>query len=94
MSKMIFSVEDLNRACEDLKSKKKFSPGFDKMTAEPASVWLKINGDKLCKQLNSGKNEPLPAQGFTIAKMEGGYRSLAKQYPQTPCCAAIIKALS
>ena len=78
MSKMIFSVEDLNRACENLKSKKKFSPGFDKMTAEAASVWLKINGVKLCKQLNSGKYEPLPAQGFTTAKMEGGYRSLAK----------------
>lgn len=78
MSKLQFTIDDLNVSCAALKAKNKFSPGFDKMTPDAAEIWLSINGEKLCHQLNNGKYNCMPAVGFAVAKRDGSYRNLAK----------------
>lgn len=78
MPRLDFTTEDLIKACEALKAKTHFSPGFDKMTPDAARTWLKINGDRLCNQLNGGKYHVLPALGFNTAKLDGSYRKLSK----------------
>lgn len=76
--KNLFTLEELQTCAEVISKKRKFSPGFDKMTPEAALTWLKINGDKLCNELNNSKYKAMPASGFNTAKFDGGYRSLAK----------------
>ena len=78
MSKISFSTDELHSGCANLKAKNKFSPGFDKMTPDAAEIWLKMNGEQLCHQLNSGKYKVMPAVGFNVAKVDGRYRRLAK----------------
>ena len=78
MAKINFTIEDLKISCANLKSKNKFSLGFDKMTPDAAEIWLSLNGDKLCNQLNGSKYNVMPAVGFNVAKTAGGYRRLAK----------------
>lgn len=78
MPKLIFTFEDIAAECAALKAKGKLTPGFDKMTAAAAETWLSINGEQLCKNLNSGKHKPMPATGFNVAKASGSYRRLAK----------------
>lgn len=77
MPKISFSLDDLNKGCAQLKAKNKFSPGFDKMTPGAAELWLELNGEKLCNQLNGSKYNVMPATGFHIAKADGSYRRLA-----------------
>lgn len=78
MPKIIFTTEDLNEGLAELKKKNKFTPGFDRMTPDAAELWLQVNGEKLCRELNSGKYIPMPAIGFNTAKIHGGYRQLAR----------------
>lgn len=70
MDNLLLHAEILNR--------KKFRPGYDSMTAEGTLAWLRINGDRLCRELNDGVYRPMPAVGFRTAKTRGGYRKLAK----------------
>lgn len=55
-----------------------FKPGSDGMSASGAVLWIDINGKRLCRELNKGYYEPMPAVAFTCAKKNGGYRRLAK----------------
>ena len=78
MPKLIFTFEDITAECAALKAKGKFTPEFDKMTAGAAETLFSINGEQLCKSLNSGKYKPMTATGFNVAKASGSYRKLAK----------------
>ena len=78
MPKINFTLEDMLSECSNLKAKHKFTPGFDKMTPEAAETWMKINGERLCSQLNGGKYLVMPASGFNVAKADGNFRRLAK----------------
>ena len=77
MLKTITNTEVLLRHANALKHKK-FKPGFDNMSAEAAVMWLKINGELLCRQLRRGAYEPMPAKTFRIAKRNDGSRVLGK----------------
>ena len=78
MAKLIFTEEDLFTGSALLRSRPRFTPGFDKMTPEAAETWLKINGERLCHALNAGKYRAMPAIGFNVAKLDGSYRRLAR----------------
>ena len=78
MPKIVFTLEDLMSGCAVLKRRSKFAPGFDKMTPDAAETWLRINGTKLCNQLNGGKYRVMPASGFHMAKADGSYRQLTR----------------
>ena len=78
MSKLGFSVNELMESCTALQSKRKFTPGFDKMTPKAAEIWLGVHGEELCDQLNGGKYNVMPAVGFNVAKANGGYRRFVK----------------
>ena len=58
--------------------KKGFKPGFDGMSAENALMWIEINGAVWAKDIARGRYAPMPASGFRIAKLHGGFRQLAK----------------
>ena len=60
MPKISFSLDDLMSGCAALKSRSKFTPGYDKMTPDAAETWLHINGTRLCNQLNGGKYRVMP----------------------------------
>lgn len=62
---------------EKLKNRK-FTPGFDDMTAEKAYLWVEINNKKICTELKNGSYEPMPVTGFYTAKKNGGYRRFVK----------------
>lgn len=76
--KICFTVAEPEERTEELKKNNKFTPGFDKMTPEALLPWLQINGDKLCAELNAGSYKPMPASGFFVANLDGGYRSLVR----------------
>ena len=78
MAKLRFTLEDLTDGCRRLKENQRFAPGFDKMTPGAAEIWLKINGERLCNQLNSGKYHVMPAMGFSVAKKDGKFRRLVR----------------
>lgn len=59
-------------------SAKNFKPGSDGMTASGAALWVEINGKRLCRELEKGYYEPMPAAAFRTAKKGGGYRRLSK----------------
>ncbi len=46
----IITVENLLFQADKLK-KKNFKPGFDKMDAKAAVLWLEINGKRFCKDI-------------------------------------------
>ena len=73
----IITVENLLFQADKLK-KKNFKPGFDKMDAKAAALWLEINGKRFCKDILTMNYEPMPAVAFASAKRGGGYRKLAK----------------
>ena len=77
MAEIKYSNEELLKICKDYQKRNKFSVGFDKMTPKAAETWLSVNGDELCRKLNSGKYIVQPATGFNVAKSDGRYRSLA-----------------
>lgn len=73
----IANKEKLLKQADELK-KKKFSPGFDGMTAEKAYIWFEINSKKIIKEIADGNYEPMPIVGFNTAKKNGGYRRFVK----------------
>ena len=77
MLSSIITVENLLFQADKLK-KKNFKPGFDKMDANAAVLWLEINGKRFCKNILTMNYEPMPAVAFASAKRGGGYRKLAK----------------
>ncbi|MBQ2724488.1 MAG: CRISPR-associated endonuclease Cas1 [Clostridia bacterium] len=77
MFSSIINTENLITYAEIL-SRRKFRPGYDSMTAEGALAWLRINGDRLCRELHDGVYRPMPAVGFRTAKNRGGYRKLSR----------------
>lgn len=78
MPKLSFNKEELFNALETIKNKNSFRPGFDKMTPDAAETWFKVNGDRVCKELNSGKYQCMPASGFFSAKYDGSFRKLSR----------------
>ena len=58
--------------------KKRFKPGFDGMSIDGADSTIRINGERLCKDIIRGDYCPMPAVGFRSAKHGGGFRSLSK----------------
>lgn len=48
------------------------------MSASEAVLWVDIDGKRLCRELDKGYYEPMPAVTFISAKKNGGYRHLAK----------------
>lgn len=77
MQKKIITKENLHETAKELK-KKKFKPGFDGMSMDGAMSWILINGERLCKDIDSGDYTPMPAVGFRTAKIGGGFRELAR----------------
>ena len=77
MLEKIINKDTLIEQAKILK-KKKFKPGFDGMSAETAVSWLWVNGDRFCNDILTGDYRPMPAIGFKTAKMNGGYRQLAR----------------
>ena len=77
MLKDFLTKDNLIRHAEGLR-RKGFKPGVDGMTAETALMWLKINGDKLCRQVLGGNYEPMPLSGFTVARSSGKPRVISK----------------
>ena len=63
--------------CSKLKGKN-FKPGFDRMTADAAKIWFQVNTKRLIKDISDRRFAPMPAAGFTSAKLSGGYRRLNK----------------
>ena len=78
MIKINLQPDYLRRGCAVLCTKKSFHAGFDQMTPAAAATWLEINGEKLCKQLNAGSYDCMPALGFYVAKTNGQYRELSR----------------
>ena len=70
----IITVENLLFQADKLK-KKNFKPGFDKMDAKAAVLWLEINGKRFCKNILTMNYEPMPAVAFASAKRGGGFTS-------------------
>lgn len=53
-------------------------PGYDNMTPQSAELWLRINGERLLRQLKEGRYDPSPVQGFFVAKKNGQCRTLVR----------------
>ena len=79
----IITVENLLFQADKLK-KKNFKPGFDKMDAKAAVLWLEINGKRFCKDILTMNYEPMPAVAFASAKRGGGYNAVKIDPEYTP----------
>ena len=77
MFKSIFNQENLISVANERK-KQKFKAGYDGMSMEGASAWLRINAARLIRDIKSEDYSPMPAIGFKTAKTSGGYRSLVR----------------
>ncbi len=73
----IFDKELLTEQAEELR-KRNNRPGFDKMDAEGAKIWIELNYERFLADLQSGRYSPMPALGFQTAKNSGGYRKLSR----------------
>lgn len=73
----IVTIDGLAEKCVALK-KRHFKPGFDGMTAEAASLWIQVNGKRLLEDMCAHRYRPMPAMGFTVAKLSGSYRQLSR----------------
>ena len=73
----IVTIDGLVEKCGALK-KRHFRPGFDGMTAEAASLWIQVNGKRLLEDMRAHRYRPMPAMGFTVAKLSGSYRQLSR----------------
>ena len=71
------TIDLLLEQCDKLK-RKNFHPGFDRMTADAAKIWIQVNGNRLLRDIADGRFSPMPAIGFSVAKMNGGYRRLCR----------------
>lgn len=77
MLNKIANLELLIEKAKTLKSKN-FKPGYDGMTAAGALLWLRINGERTCRDILKGEYSPTPATAFQTAKKSGGYRKISK----------------
>lgn len=77
MINKIANLNELLLRASELK-RKHFRPGFDNMSAASSLIWLKINGQRLCKEILEESYVPMPAVGFRIAKRNGKYRQLSR----------------
>lgn len=77
MMSLIANKEELLSQAHML-NERNFKPGSDGMTASGAVLWIEINGKRLCRELDKGYYEPMPAATFCTAKKNRGYRRLAK----------------
>ena len=66
----IFSKDKLIAISKEMQ-KAHFKPGYDKMTAQKAGLWIEINYDNLLEQLKKDKYKPLPLMGATAIKNNG-----------------------
>ena len=73
----VLTIDRMLEQCDQLK-RKNFKPGFDRMTADAAKIWIQVNGNRLLRDLEDGRFSPMPAIGFSVAKVNGGYRNLSK----------------
>ena len=73
---MIGRDELLQKAAE-LK-KNGFKPGCDGMSAKSAELWMAINGERLLGSFFRGDYDPMPAEGFRVAKKNGTFRILTR----------------
>ncbi len=58
--------------------KRDFKPGSDGMSASGAALWIEINAKRLCREIENGGYEPMPAASFRIAKKDGRFRRISK----------------
>lgn len=77
MYKDIITKERLIETAKTL-SKEKFKPGYDGMSMQGAHAWMTVNGDRICRDIFNGYYLPMPAVGFRVAKVGGGFRQLAR----------------
>ncbi len=77
MWKEEISQDKLLQKAAELK-KNGFKPGCDGMSAKSADLWITINGQRLLKSFFKGNYEPMPADGFRVAKSNGSYRTLTR----------------
>lgn len=77
MIKRIASKETLLMQAERLKTRR-FTPGFDKMTADAAAMWIELNATRLTRDITQGDYHPMPAVGFRSAKRSGSYRQFVR----------------
>ena len=73
----VANKEILLEKAKTLKNKN-FKPGVDGMTASAAVLHIEINGKRLCRDIERGCYEPMPAAAFRTAKKGGGCRRLSK----------------
>ena len=80
MEKYTKKISDKNALLlqADALRKKKFTPGFDGMTADKAYMWFGINVTAVSDELKKGRYKPMPVSGFYTAKKNGGYRKLVR----------------
>lgn len=55
-----------------------FKPGSDGMSASGAALWIEINAKRMCREIENGCYEPMPASSFRIAKKNGSFRRISK----------------
>ncbi len=59
-------------------NKRDFKPGTDGMSASGAALWIEINAKRLCREIEKGYYEPMPATSFKVAKKSGSFRRISK----------------
>ena len=69
--------EELLQKAAELK-KNGFKPGCDGMNAKSAELWMAINGERLLSSFFRGDYDPMPAEGFRVAKKNGTFRILTR----------------
>lgn len=77
MLKDIITKDNLIETAREL-SARKFKPGYDGMSMKGAYAWITVNGERLCRDIFNGHYRPMPATGFRRAKVNGGFRQLAR----------------
>ena len=73
----IFTTDALQEHARKL-IRKKFTAGYDRMSAQAASRWMEVNAGILQRELLSGQYRPMPALVFFAAKKSGGKRQLSR----------------
>lgn len=62
----------------EMLKRRNFKPGSDGMSASGAALWIEINAKRLCREIENGSYEPMPATSFRIAKKSGSFRLISK----------------
>ena len=77
MWKKKIGQDELLQKAAELK-KNGFKPGCDGMSAKSAELWMAINGERLLGSFFRGDYDPMPAEGFRVAKKNGTFRILTR----------------